>query len=79
MGASGTPDPARRRLLRTMALAGACVAMPNLRASAPGGIDVIGAPSNLGLRPLRPGHVPGAFRAPAALRAHRLVYRLGGG
>ncbi|TCO41224.1 arginase [Dokdonella fugitiva] len=77
MGASGTPDPARRRLLRTMALAGACVAMPNLRASAPGGIDVIGAPSNLGLRPLRPGHVPGAFRAPAALRAHRLVDRLG--
>jgi arginase len=40
-------------------------------------IDIIGAPSNLGLRPLRPGHVPGARRAPAVLRAHRVVERLG--
>ena len=40
-------------------------------------IDVIGAPSNLGLRPLRPGHVPGARRAPGVLRAHRVVERLG--
>lgn len=28
---------------------------------------LIRAPSNLGLRPLRPGHVPGTWRAPAAL------------
>ena len=28
---------------------------------------VIAAPSNLGLRPLRPGHEPGTWRAPAAL------------
>ncbi len=30
---------------------------------------IIDAPSNLGLRPLRPGHVPGTWRAPEALRA----------
>ncbi len=30
-------------------------------------IHTILAPSNLGLRPLRPGHVPGAWRAPDAL------------
>lgn len=30
-------------------------------------MQLITAPSNLGLRPLRPGHVPGAWRAPAAL------------
>lgn len=40
-------------------------------------IDVVGAPSNLGLRPLRPGHIPGARRAPAVLRSHRIVERLG--
>lgn len=32
-------------------------------------IALIEAPSNLGLRPLRPGHVPGAWRAPEALAA----------
>lgn len=30
-------------------------------------MNVVLAPSNLGLRPLRPGHVPGAWRAPEAL------------
>ena len=40
-------------------------------------IDVIGAPSNLGLRPLRPGHVPGARRAPSVFRKHRIAERLG--
>ncbi|MDQ2878918.1 MAG: arginase family protein [Pseudomonadota bacterium] len=30
---------------------------------------LIDAPSNLGLRPLHPGHIPGAWRAPDALRA----------
>lgn len=36
-------------------------------------IVLIRAPSNLGLRPLRPGHEPGAWRAPAALSAAGLV------
>ncbi|HEU4665818.1 MAG TPA: arginase family protein [Dokdonella sp.] len=54
----------------------ACGVAPLLRADAPRGIDIVGAPSNLGLRPLRPGHVPGAYRAPAALRAHGVVERL---
>lgn len=34
---------------------------------------LIRAPSNLGLRPLRPGHEPGTWRAPAALTAAGLV------
>lgn len=31
------------------------------------------APSNLGLRPLRPGHIPGAWRAPEALEVAGLL------
>jgi arginase len=38
---------------------------------------VIAAPSNLGLRPLRPGHEPGAWRAPAALFAAGLLDAVG--
>jgi arginase len=38
---------------------------------------VINAPSNLGLRPLFTGHVPGAWRAPAALAAAGLAGALG--
>lgn len=36
-------------------------------------IELIAAPSNLGLRPLRAGHVPGAWRAPRALLAAGLA------
>lgn len=36
-------------------------------------ICLIHAPSNLGLRPLRPGHVPGTWRAPEALSEAGLV------
>jgi arginase len=39
-------------------------------------LAVLDAPSNLGLRPLRPGHVPGVWRLPGALRAQGLVERL---
>ncbi|SFO02070.1 arginase [Mesorhizobium sp. NFR06] len=39
-------------------------------------ICLIGAPSNLGLRPLRPGHVPGTWRAPEALNEAGLVEAL---
>lgn len=39
-------------------------------------IELIAAPSNLGLRPLRPGHVPGTATAPDALRASGLWQRL---
>jgi hypothetical protein len=38
---------------------------------------VIAAPSNLGLRPLRPGHEPGAWRAPAALFAAGMLEAVG--
>jgi arginase len=40
---------------------------------------VIAAPSNLGLRPLRPGHEPGTWRAPAALIEAGLLDAVGGG
>ncbi|WP_198118199.1 arginase family protein [Massilia rhizosphaerae] len=40
---------------------------------------VIAAPSNLGLRPLRPGHEPGAWRAPAALFDAGLLDAVGAG
>jgi arginase len=40
---------------------------------------VIAAPSNLGLRPLRPGHEPGTWRAPAALFDAGLLGALGAG
>ena len=36
-------------------------------------ICLVRAPSNLGLRPLRPGHVPGTWRAPQALSEVGLV------
>jgi arginase len=40
-------------------------------------MQVIAAPSNLGLRPLRPNHEPGAWRAPAALVAAGLLDAIG--
>jgi arginase len=40
---------------------------------------VIAAPSNLGLRPLRPGHEPGTWRAPAALFDAGLLAAVGAG
>ena len=71
----------RRRIVRGVLAAIACASAPGWTRSAapsePRAIDLIGAPSNLGLRPLRRGHVPGAWRAPEALRAHRLSQRLG--
>lgn len=39
-------------------------------------ICLIRAPSNLGLRPLRPGHVPGTWRAPQALSEAGLIEAL---
>ncbi|MEP6565454.1 MAG: arginase family protein, partial [Mesorhizobium sp.] len=36
-------------------------------------ICLVRAPSNLGLRPLRPGHVPGTWRAPQALSEAGLI------
>ncbi|CAI0988788.1 Arginase [Serratia entomophila] len=40
-------------------------------------MQIILAPTNLGLSPLRPGHIPGTWRAPQALMAQRLAQRLG--
>lgn len=42
-------------------------------------IGLLDAPSNLGLRPLREGHVPGARHLPEALRGHGLAERLAAG
>ena len=71
-------NAARRRMLRAAAGAVAAAHLPRLARAEPArGVDIVGAPSNLGLRPLRPGHIPGARRAPGVLRAHRVVERLG--
>lgn len=40
-------------------------------------MHIILAPTNLGLRPLQPGHIPGTWRSPQVLMAHRLAQRLG--
>lgn len=40
-------------------------------------MHIILAPTNLGLSPLRPGHVPGTWRAPQTLMAHGLAQKLG--
>ncbi|SJM31020.1 conserved hypothetical protein [Mesorhizobium delmotii] len=39
-------------------------------------ICLVRAPSNLGLRPLRPGHIPGTWRAPQALTEAGLIESL---
>lgn len=39
-------------------------------------IHILEAPSNLGLRPLRPGHIPGVWLMPQALQKQGLVKRL---
>ncbi|MMZ42613.1 formimidoylglutamase [compost metagenome] len=39
-------------------------------------MQIILAPTNLGLRPLWPGHIPGTWRAPQALMAQGLTQRL---
>src|SRR5687767_101541 len=39
-------------------------------------IAIIDAPSNLGLRPLRPNHIPGANKLADALRAQGIVTQL---
>lgn len=70
----------RRRVLHAAAGAIAAAGLSSVAKAIPPpsrAIDIVGAPSNLGLRPLRPGHIPGARRAPGVLRAHRVVERLG--
>ncbi|MGH8081780.1 MAG: arginase family protein [Lysobacter sp.] len=63
---SGAADGATMKLSQTTAAA----SMPQTA------IAVIDAPSNLGLRPPRPGVEPGVRRLPEALRATGLVQRL---
>src|SRR3569623_309356 len=77
---SAPSDPHRRRVLAAAVGALASAGLSRNAREAPAQvrtIDIVGAPSNLGLRPLRPGHIPGAWRAPDVLRAHRIVERLG--
>lgn len=73
IGANG----ARRRVLAALASA---VLLAFGRPASDGTarpVEIIGAPSNLGLRPPRPGHEPGAWRAPQVWRELGLVERLG--
>jgi hypothetical protein len=41
-----------------------------------GFVEVVAAPSNLGLRPPAPGHEPGVWRAPGVLMSQGLGRRL---
>lgn len=75
---SDLPQASRRSLLKMLALAGIVGLAPRLTtARTKGGLAIIEAPSNLGLRPLSPGHEPGTWRAPEALRQAGLHEALG--
>jgi arginase len=73
----GTPSVTELRLTRR-ALVEACVLatfMPAAfaREGAASALEVVMAPSNLGLRPPSPGHEPGTWKAPEALRKAGLL------
>jgi arginase len=65
----------RRDLLTFAALS--VILSPGLSRASEMSIEIVAAPSNLGLRPLAPGHEPGSWKAPAALLAAGLTQRLG--
>lgn len=69
--------PTRRRFLGYTVAAVAAAARARAIAPAPRRVDLIGAPSNLGLRPPAPGKEPGTWRAPEVLLAAGLADRLG--
>jgi arginase len=73
IGANG----ARRRVLAALAAAALLAFERPASAGTGRALEIIGAPSNLGLRPPRPGHEPGAWRAPQVWRELGLVERLG--
>jgi arginase len=56
--------------------AGAVSSDAGAGAPPPGGVEVVAAPSNLGLRPPAPGHEPGVWRAPRVLMSQGLGRRL---
>jgi arginase len=76
-------EPSHRRAAALSLLVLACASAPprtaSVAASSPMNrkLVVLDAPTNLGLRPPRPGVVPGVAGMPRALRARRLVQRLG--
>ena len=59
-----------------LGVAATAIALPITGGSRVQAIEIIEAPSNLGLRPLREGHIPGTWRAPEALRRAGLHDRL---
>jgi arginase len=60
----------------SVAAAGSEAAAAGARAPSPGLVEVVAAPSNLGLRPPAPGREPGAWRAPGVLLSEGLDRRL---
>lgn len=66
---SDTSLQSRRSLLKTIALIGGLAIVPRWARARAARLQILEAPSNLGLRPPSPGHQPGTWRAPAALRA----------
>lgn len=68
--------PSRRTLLVGMIATGVAHATGNQRGASKRPLAVIEAPSNLGLRPLRTGHIPGTWQAPQVLREAGLLEAL---
>ena len=66
----------RRHLMQFLAVTAGLAAVSHPALAMPHPITLIEAPSNLGLRPLTPGAIPGTWRAPAAYRAAGLHRRL---
>lgn len=69
--------PTRRLVLRGLFGLGVAGIVPARAGTADRRFAVIEAPSNLGLRPLRTGHIPGTWQAPQVLREAGLVRALG--
>jgi arginase len=70
-------DAGRRRVLTAVAAASLLTLSRQSGARSARVLEIIGAPSNLGLRPPRAGHEPGVWRAPQVWRELGLVGRLG--
>lgn len=74
--APDTSLKSRRSVLKTIALLGGLMIIPRGAHAGTRRLVILEAPSNLGLRPPSPGHEPGTWRAPAALRAAGLYRAL---
>ena len=69
-------DEGRRRVLAAVTAASLLAFGRQSSAKSSRALEIIGAPSNLGLRPPKPGHEPGVWQAPKVLRELGVIGRL---